>query len=139
MRDVARRGKVRVLVMDDDAVVRSVFKRMLERLGYEVELATDGDQAVALYRAALQRRQPFDVVILDQRVPGGRGGEQALTSLRELDPRVHAILVTGYPEDGIADNFADTGFADVIIKPVALNEMREVLAGVIARSRRAGR
>ncbi|MHB0877579.1 MAG: Rrf2 family transcriptional regulator [Anaerolineae bacterium] len=129
----------RILVMDDDDVVKGVFTRMLEKLGYEVELATEGKEAIELFGAALQRGRRFDAVILDHKVAGGMGGEATLAGLRQVDPRVRAILVTGHPEDIIVEEYAKAGFADVMIKPVAVGEMKDVLAGVLSRARRGDR
>jgi CheY-like chemotaxis protein len=67
-------GKGRILVMDDEAMVRDVVGEMLQLLGYEVAFAgDDGQGAVELYRRAKEHGEPFDVVILDLTVRGGMG------------------------------------------------------------------
>jgi CheY-like chemotaxis protein len=66
-------GKGRILVMDDEAMVRDVVGEMLQLLGYEVAFAGDGQGAAELYRRAKEHGEPFDVVILDLTVRGGMG------------------------------------------------------------------
>lgn len=72
--------------MDDEAHVREVVEAILSALGYEVAAASDGADAVALYRQAEETGQPFDAVLLDLTVPGGMGGREMLQRLRALDP-----------------------------------------------------
>ena len=74
-------GKGRVLLMDDEKLVLDVARQMLETLGYEVETAKDGAEAISLYREAKDSGSPFDVVILDLTVPGGMGGKEAIEKL----------------------------------------------------------
>jgi CheY-like chemotaxis protein len=61
-------------VTDDEEVVREVSGEMLRALGYMVEFAKNGAEAIALYRDALEAKRPFDMVIMDLTIPGGMGG-----------------------------------------------------------------
>ena len=119
-------GKGRVLVMDDEEVVRDVAGKMLEYLGYEVEFAKDGREAINLYREAKRSRIPFDVVILDLTVPGGMGGEESIKKLIEIDPEIKAIVSSGYSNDLIMANFKEYGFAGVVSKPYKIQELSVV-------------
>jgi CheY-like chemotaxis protein len=131
------RGAGRILVMDDDEGVLTIARQMLSHLGYSVEVATDGDEAVALYRAAMESTKPgggFDVVVLDLTVPGGRNGVEAVRELKLLDPDVRAIVSSGYFNDPVMANYADYGFSGVLTKPYRLGEIGSILREVCADS-----
>ena len=76
--------------MDDDEALRLLFKAVLTSLGYEVQAAADGAEAVALYEIAKATDKGFDAVILDLTVTGGMGGLEAADILKELDPSCQA-------------------------------------------------
>ena len=126
-----RLGKVRILVMDDEQVVRYISGKFLKHLGYEVELAEDGAEAVARYKKAQESQQPFDIVILDLIVPGGMGGKEVLEKLLEISPDVKAIVSSGYSNDPIFSDFKRYGFKGVIAKPFDLEGLSESVSKVI--------
>ncbi len=124
-------GRGRVLVMDDELIVRDIASEMLKTLGYEVDLATDGAAAIAAYEQARREGQPFSAVIMDLTIPGGMGGQEAIRELRKLDPGIRAIVSSGYSSDPIMANFAAHGFAGVIAKPYRLGDLAAVLKSVL--------
>lgn len=111
------KGEGRVLVMDDEAPLRKVIKRMLDKLGYESKFAEDGAEAVEIYKEAKKSGKPYDAVILDLTVPGGMGGKEAINKLLVIDSELKAIVSSGYSEDPVLANFKDYGFKGVITKP----------------------
>jgi len=111
-----RRG--RILVMDDEEVVRKVIGVSLELAGHEVELAAGGQQAVEAYKKALSLGRPFDAVLLDLTVRGGDGGYWALQRLLPVDPKVKAILMSGYTNDPLMLEPKQHGFKGVLTKPI---------------------
>jgi len=121
----------RVLVMDDEATILSVVRRMLERLGCEVTTAPNGDVALARYGEALDAGEPFDVVLLDLTVPGGMGGQDTLRLMRELDPDVRAIVCSGYSNDPVMAEFREKGFSGVIVKPFPMEDLAAVVGSVL--------
>jgi PAS domain S-box-containing protein len=125
------RGVGRVLVMDDDAAVRSTIADLLGALGYSVALTADGTEAVAIWRRALDSAAPFHCALLDLTVPGGMGGLRTLRALRAVDPAVRAIVSSGYSEDPVMANFVSHGFVDVLRKPYTMREVSAVLARVV--------
>lgn len=124
-------GKGRVLIMDDEEMIREATGALLEHLGYRYESAKDGVEAIERYQAALQNNDPFDVVILDLTVPGGMGGHESLARLREIDPDVKAIVSSGYFHDPIVANHRAHGFRGVVSKPYTIEEMSETLHRLI--------
>jgi 2,3-bisphosphoglycerate-independent phosphoglycerate mutase len=115
------RGKV--LVMDDEKKVRDIFGLMLAKLDYETLFAKNGEEAIALYREAQNTGRPFDVVIIDLTIKDGMGGKEAMEKLREIDPRIVAILASGFSSDPITTNYKDYGFSGLISKPFGFEEV----------------
>jgi PAS domain S-box-containing protein len=125
-------GKGRILIMDDDEMLRDVAGEMLTSIGYEVGFAADGLEAIQSYVRAREEARPFDAVIMDLTIPGGMGGREAIRKIIEIDPDVNAIVSSGYSQDAIMANYRDYGFAAVIIKPYRLTELGDVLHGVLS-------
>ena len=125
------KGKGRVLVMDDEEIVRKVVGEMLNHLGYEVCFADEGSGAVDTYLRAREAGEPFDAVILDLTIPGGMGGKETIAKLREMDPDVKAVVSSGYASDSIMSNYREYGFRDVIAKPYKVQDLGRVLHQVI--------
>lgn len=124
-------GKGKILVMDDDDMVRNVISEMLRSAGYKAELTKDGAEAIELYQKARKSRESFDVVILDLTVPGGMGGKEAIKKLLFIDPEVKAIVSSGYSNDSVMSNFKDYGFSAVISKPFKAADISEILNELI--------
>lgn len=124
-------GKGRVLVMDDEKMLRYVLSEMLQHLGYEVACAKDGTEAIDLYSEAQKHKQPFDAVVMDLTVPGGMGGKEAIQKLLEIDPQVAAIVSSGYSNDPVMAEHQNYGFKEVVNKPFSVGELAEVIGRVI--------
>jgi PAS domain S-box-containing protein len=124
-------GKGRILIMDDEEIIRELLSKVLLRAGYEVELASDGAEAIKRYARAKESGRQFDAVILDLTVPGGMGGKEAIKRLRKIDPNVKAIVSSGYATDPIMAHFRKYGFSAIATKPYSAGEMERILHGVI--------
>jgi len=120
-------GKGKILVMDDEAMVREVLGKILLSLGYEVKFAEDGDKAIEFSSQAEKSGDPFAAVILDLTVAGGMGGKEAMARLLEIDPQVKAIVSSGYSDDPIMADFQKYGFAAVIAKPYKVADLGRVI------------
>jgi PAS domain S-box-containing protein len=121
----------KILVMDDDAVIQEILGEMLEFSGYAVEIVSDGQQAVEVYRQAMANGQPFAAVIADLTVPGRMGGKEMVAELLKIDPEAKVIVSSGYSSDPVMANFADYGFKAVIAKPYKMEELAETLQRVL--------
>ena len=126
-------GKGKILVMDDEDLVREVVGKMVVYLGYEANLARDGAEAISIFAEAQKSGQPFDAVILDLTVPGGMGGKEAMENLLKIDPQVKAIASSGYSDDPVMAEFHKYGFSAIIPKPYRVMEAGKILHDIIAK------
>jgi signal transduction histidine kinase/ActR/RegA family two-component response regulator len=122
----------RVLLMDDDSMVREVIGRMLVSLGYEASSVPDGREAVRLFKHHMQQGVPFDVVLMDLTVPGGMGGKAAMKEILALDPSARSIVMSGYCMDSVMANHHAHGFLGVLQKPVRMSDLQSALERVLA-------
>ncbi len=125
-------GSRRVLVLEDEPTVARVVEKIVQRLGYGVEVAADGEACVERFERARRAGTPFAVVLLDLTVPNGMGGVEALARLRALDPAVCAVASSGYSDDPVMANPAQHGFAAVLRKPYQISDMQALLARLTA-------
>ena len=121
-------GTGKILFMDDEPVIRRFASTALASFGYQVECVEDGSQAVARYRLAIEQGVPYSGVILDLTVPGGMGGKDTMVALLLIDPKVQAIVSSGYSNDPIMADFAAYGFCGRIAKPYQLEELRDTVS-----------
>jgi len=120
-------GKGRVLVVDDERMIRNVLRKMLEHLGYRAEFASSGEEAIELYVRAMECNAPFHAVILDLTIPGGMGGKETVGELLKIDPGVRAIASSGYSNDPVMSDYKNFEFKGVISKPYSIEELSEIL------------
>lgn len=123
-------GTKRILLMDDEEMLRDIARLMLERMAHEVVLADDGESAIRQYRQALAEEKGFDLVILDLTIPGGIGGKEVVSILKDIDPGVKAVVSSGYAEDPVMADFEKYGFVGVLSKPYDMNKLQSVLGGL---------
>jgi PAS domain S-box-containing protein len=126
-------GKGKVLVMDDEEVVRTVASLMVSSLGYTIEVAENGDQAVERYVSAMRSSSPFDAVILDLTVRGGMGGKETAAMISAIDPAVRAVVSSGYSDDAVVAHYREYGFSAVLSKPYQVEELGRVLQEVLRK------
>jgi two-component system cell cycle sensor histidine kinase/response regulator CckA len=126
------RGSGRILVVDDEPMIRDLLRDLLEHLGYEVETAAEGGEAVRRYDAESEAGRPFDLVILDLTIRGGLGGREAFERIRARHPGARAIVSSGYSNDPIMAHHREHGFAGVLSKPYTLEDLSALLAQVLA-------
>ena len=130
--NIKHSGNGKILIMDDQESILKMVGRMLNFMGYDTVFTTDGAQAIDIYNEAYQSQKPFDVVILDLTVPGGMGGVQVISELLKIDPKVKAVVSSGYSNDPIMSNYEEYGFCGVIPKPYSKNQLAELLNKIIS-------
>ncbi|MFW2367053.1 MAG: ATP-binding protein, partial [Desulforhopalus sp.] len=124
-------SKAKILVMDDEEIVRNVAREMLCQLGHSVTLSTDGNQAVQLYQDSVEVGKIFDIVIMDLTVPGGMGGEEAVQKILRINPTAKVIATSGYSNNQIMADCKTAGFCSAIAKPYQLQELSNVLNHIL--------
>jgi PAS domain S-box-containing protein len=131
LKDVS--GSGRILVMDDEAILRDIVSIMLEEIGYEVEVAVDGHNAMDMYKNAINEDRAFDAIILDLTVPGAMGGKDTVKELIAIDPDVKAIVSSGYGNDPVIANYKDHAFKGYIMKPFKIEELGKLLKDMLKK------
>jgi PAS domain S-box-containing protein len=128
-----RKGKV--LVMDDEEMVRNVAACMLEAMGFEVTAVPDGAEALREHERAWKDGAPFDIIVMDLTVPGGMGGKEAIGWLRKADPGVKAVVSSGYSNDPVLVDYKRYGFRAILAKPYRFQDMRQVVRDVLGKKK----
>ena len=124
------KGSGRVLLMDDEQMILNVITKLIKKLGYDVESAKTGEEAIEIYKKSKQENKPISVIIMDLTIPGGMGGKEAIKELVKIDPNVKVIVSSGYSDDPIMAEFAMYGFKGVLAKPYDLSSLSAELARV---------
>ncbi|MHA2000903.1 MAG: ATP-binding protein [Promethearchaeota archaeon] len=121
----------KVLLMDDERSVRRTIKYLLNKLGFEVDLAINGFEAIEKYKVQLEKNQKYDFVIFDLTIPGSMGGEEAIKTLIQIDPSIKAIVSSGYSNNPIMANHRKYGFVEILPKPFNFEELKKVISKIV--------
>ena len=130
VKEAPRKG--RILVLDDEPIVRDLARHLLESFGYSVDCANDEKSAIDLYLDARTSGNPFDAVIVDINMRTGADGDEILRKLRGIDSDIRAIASSGNPQHPVIKNFEKFGFLDVIHKPYRPEVIAEIVDAVVA-------
>ena len=121
----------RILVMDDEDVVRDVCGTMLITEGYDVFLTENGEDTIKFYKESIEACKRFDLIIMDLTIPGAMGGEKAVREILKIDQTAKVIVSSGYSDSHIMSNYKEYGFAASIAKPFKLVELLSLVSQVI--------
>lgn len=116
------------LLVDDESSVRIVCTKLLQRLGFCVLSAENGEQAVDLYR---QNQRDIEIILLDLTMPV-MDGVEAFRELRKLNPDIRVILATGFSEVDVRARYASEGFLGYLHKPYTLTNLRNEIVRVFS-------
>jgi len=128
---VSTSRKLRILVMDDDEVIRKISRKLIGALGHDVEVAEHGPAALEKYQSANISGHPFDIVILDLTIRGGMGGVETIQELLKVDPKVKAIVSSGYSDDMAAVNYLSQGFKASLKKPYDVDALKNAIHAML--------
>lgn len=123
-------GIIRVLIMDDEPNMREITRAYLERMGYKVTDVQDGREAILVYKKHLDAGEPFDLVMLDLLVRNGMGGLLAMERLLKINPSIKAIVISGYMDDPVINDYKDYGFLGVLKKPFLKEEVEQLMESI---------
>jgi len=118
--------------MDDEKGIREFSRKILNNMGFDVDLAINGEEAINKYRKAMDSENFYDIVIMDLTIPGGMGGDKAVKELLKLDPDAKVVVSSGYSTDPIMSNYKDYGFKGCLSKPYNIDELSEVLENLFS-------
>ncbi|OQA79214.1 MAG: Blue-light-activated protein [bacterium ADurb.Bin243] len=121
----------KILVMDDESIVREVTSNLLKHLGYEVHTVNNGSEAIASFVRAHEENRPFDALILDLIVPGDLGGQEVLQKLNAQGLSAKAIAASGFSNETIMSEYKRYGFCAMISKPYKIKELDEMIQKII--------
>lgn len=121
----------RILIMDDYPTVRISLAMLLKRLGYTVDLASNGNQALEIYDATIKENGIYQAIITDLTVPDAMGGIELAEELHKRDSELCIIASSGYSEEVAISRYRDFGFAGVLHKPYSQEELQDVLGSVL--------
>lgn len=126
-------GHGRILIMDDEKIIRKVLSKMVNQLGYQAHSVNDGDQAIKIYKEFIEKGQPFDAAILDLTIKGGMGGKKAIVLILELDPNAKLIASSGYTTNEVMKDFKKFGFSSTLVKPYKIKDLSRVLYNLLLK------
>ncbi len=118
----------RILIMDDYPTIRLSLALLLKKMGYHVDEATCGNEALKIYDQTISEQGSYDAVITDLTVPGAMGGKELAEELHRRNPDLYIIVSSGYSEEVILSRYKEFGFSAVLHKPYSPDELREVLS-----------
>ncbi len=126
----------RILILDDEDLIREVLSAMLQNLGFETTAVAVGEDMLRIYREAMEKGDPFIMVITDLTLPGQKSGLVYAEELRKLDPDAVIVAVSGYANDPVMANPGKFGFKGAISKPFKLGILQQALADILSRQDR---
>jgi signal transduction histidine kinase len=126
-------SECRVLLVEDDPLVRRSMEIMIRALGCEIVSVNTGERAVDVYQREIQEGRGFTVLVTDLAMPGRVNGVQLLRRLREYSPDLPAILSSGALHRDNAEGYREAGFQYVLRKPFGENALREALSTALQR------
>ncbi len=122
----------RILVMDDEEVVRNIISEMLSAIGFTVTCTASGAEAMHFFLEETRAGTPFAGLIVDLTVPGGMGGIDIINEIRGHDPDVPVFVISGYSGDPVLAKPWEYGFTASLKKPFQLRELKDMLEAHIA-------
>jgi PAS domain S-box-containing protein len=122
----------KILIMDDEKIIRDVASEMFKTFGCKIETAKDGKEAIDKFNSAKEKNKPFDLIIMDLTIPGGLGGKETIKKILEIDSEAKVIVSSGYSTDPIMANYKDYGFKGRLVKPFQLDTLEKQLLEILS-------
>jgi len=120
------RGDGRILIMDDEELIRLSASKLAEVLGYSAVSTRNGKETVALLQEELKAGRSFAAVLLDLTIPGGMGGKEVVAEIRKINAEIPLFVLSGYSTDPVMTDPDKYGFTGSLCKPFTIGEMSEL-------------
>mgnify|MGYP005838571329 CR=1 FL=1 len=127
-------NRLKILIMDDEQMIRSLAMEIFTALGHEPHTTPDGASALAAYAEAMNLGTPFDLVIMDLTIPGGMGGKEAVGKILAMNAAARVVVASGYSNDPVMAHYHDHGFVGMLVKPFRIVDLEKVIAEIFAAS-----
>lgn len=132
-KEEARKGPPRILILEDEQMIRQLLTAQLRKKGYDVDESIEGVEAITKFRDAQAEGFPYDLLIMDLSIPNGMGGARALEEILKLDPKIEAIVSSGYSDDPVMANPKKHGFNAVLPKPYQPSDLLDLVAKMLRK------
>ncbi len=117
--------------MDDEKILWKLIGSLLHRLGYEVDSAENGEQAISLFKKADNTDQPYSALLLDLTIRGGPGGKEVLQQIDHIDAAAKAVALSGFSNEPVFEDYRTDGFVGALKKPFKTKRFIEVMSRVL--------
>jgi len=124
-------GTIKVLLMDDDEIVRETSSLMLEHLGHKVTTAQEGKEAILLYLKAKDECNPYDLVMIDIMISGGMGGIETIKTIHSQAPDANFIIASGYTDNISISDLKKYGVNGFLRKPYTIPDLNKIISEAI--------
>src|SRR5271157_1405411 len=121
------KGSGRILILDDEEIIRQSVGKMLNILGYSVECKRDGKETLAFLTEEIRAGRSFAAILLDLTIPGGMGGRAVALEIQKLNIKIPLFVTSGYSNDPVMSSPNNYGFTDSICKPFTIDEFAAML------------
>ncbi len=128
---VEQKPPKRILIMDDEATIRTLLEESLQFMGFDVLTTVCGEDAVSAYTQAVQDNVAFDAVIMDLTVQGGMGGEEAAALIGKSYPDAVIVAASGDAAAPAMEHSEEFGFKGHISKPFNLQELSSYIHSLL--------
>jgi DNA-binding NtrC family response regulator len=125
--------KRKVLLVEDETIVRESLRDWLVEDGYEVECVDTGEEALARIK-----QEDFGVVVLDLRLPGV-DGLQVFEQAKELKPETKGVIITAYPSKETLDEARKLGLVDYLVKPFKISDLEKLIGAALGEVAKGGK
>ncbi len=123
----------RILLLDDEEIVRNALAAMLKSLGYEAVTTTCGEEALEIFSKEHKAGRIFTAMIFDLTIPSGMGGKEAVIHVRKACPQIPIFVASGYDDDPVLADPAAFGFTACIRKPFTISELARMLDSFVQK------
>lgn len=124
----------KILILEDEAMIRSLIARMLRGNGFDVLESGSGEDAIGRFEDAVADNDPFDLAIFDLTLPGNLDGRQVLEKCLEMQPSLKAIIASGYADEEVTTTFDPFQAVELLCKPYQMADLLGMVQNLLADS-----
>ena len=128
-----KKVKWKILILDDDEMIRSFLEKAIVKLGYAAVSTSIGEDTINLFKEYYSRNEKFDLVILDIIIPGGCGGKDVVKKIKLIDSNIKVIASSGYSDDPVMSDYKKYGFDDFMPKPYGFKELSKKIYKILQK------